>query len=486
MFKLSYLTSNNIKFRYLINYAIVRILYISQPIATMFFIDSIVDGNWNSCLIWGGVSIVLFLITQMSDYFLDVSEGSVISNNFVNLFSKINKVVCHKDLKSGEIKQENLNQTMGQNYEMVKNYIFVKPIEVIFSIITIVTIACIMFYMSWKVTLVVAIIVPAAMILSNNYSEKISKLSSKNIEDMKSVKQYISDQNVLTKEERLLDYKQMGGISSLFKRYEKDYSKKNKTQSFFLNIISYGALNSSILATILISGYLVYKGEITIGVLYALQSYTSQLWSPSEFLLSFRSDYYSVKPIINDISTTIDNELEDRVDDKVDSLEIKEFIALDQNGDELTDRINFTFNKGNIYLVTGENGIGKTTLIEALLGYNCRYKGKVLINDKESNYTNDFVYIPAVPYISGYFNKQMQNGSSGQKKITQVLNCIKTHKTVYIIDEPTNYLDSEHKIKVVNTISDLSHQNNIVIVVSHDSALMKLNPISLELKKAKL
>jgi len=337
--------------------------------------------------------------------------------------------------------------------------------------------------MSWKDTLVVAVIVPSAMILSNNYSGKISKLSGKNIEDMKSVKQYISDQNVLTKEERLLDHKQMNGIGSLFKRYEKDFSKKNKTQSFFLNIISYGALNCSILATILISGYLVYKGEITIGVLYALQSYTSQLWSPSEFLLSFRSDYYSVKPIINDISNTLDNELEDRLDEKVNSVEIKDFVALDQNGNELTDRMNFKFTKGNIYLLTGENGIGKTTLIEALLGYNCRYKGKVLINDKESNYTKDFVYIPATPYISGYFNKQMQNGSSGQKKITQILNCIKTKKTVYIIDEPTNYLDSEHKNKVVKAISELRNLDNIVIVVSHDSALMKLNAISFELKK---
>lgn len=485
MFRLSYLTSNKVKVKYLINYAVVRILYILQPILTMFFIDSIVDKNWSECLIWGGINIFLFFISQAGDYFLDVSEGSVISNNFVNIFSRLNKVVCQKDLKAGGIKQENLNQTMGQNYEMVKKYIFIKPSEMIFSIITIVVVISIMFYLAWKVTLVVVIIVPAAMILSINYNGKISRLSSKNLDNMKSVKQYINDQNILTKEDRLLDYKQMNGLNSLFKKYEKNYNKKNKTQSFFLNIISYGALNSSILATILISGYLVYKGEITIGVLYALQSYTSQLWSPAEFLLSFRSDYYSIKPIMFDIYNSLNSKLEKRRNEKVDTLAIKDFISVDQSGKALIDKLNIEFKKGNIYLLTGENGIGKTTLIEAILGYNSRYQGQVLINDRGNNFTKDFVYIPATPYISWFFNQKMQKGSSGQKKMLQISNCMKTKKTVYIIDEPTNYLDREHKIEVVDAIRNLSNKENIVIVVSHDSEIMKLEPITIELMKAK-
>lgn len=43
---------------------------------------------------------------------------------------------------------------------------------------------------------------------------------------------------------------------------------------------------------------------------------------------------------------------------------------------------------------------------------------------------------------------------------------------VYIFDEPTNYLDVEYRIKVVNLIKDLSQHNNYVFVVDHDLSIL--------------
>ena len=127
----------------------------------------------------------------------------------------------------------------------------------------------------------------------------------------------------------------------------------------------------------------------------------------------------------------------------------------------------------------GDNGIGKTTLIEAIMNLTTRYEGEILINgktlDKSLNLLfNDLVYIPANPLISEYGNlKDKIKGSSGQKKLAQLEHAIKTDKSLYIFDEPTNFLDKQVKDKVLNLIMDLNKKGKLVVVISHDEIFMK-------------
>lgn len=108
-----------------------------------------------------------------------------------------------------------------------------------------------------------------------------------------------------------------------------------------------------------------------------------------------------------------------------------------------------------------------------------RYEGEILINgktlDKSSDVLfDDLVYIPANPLISEYGTlKDKIKGSSGQKKLAQLKHAIKTDKSLYIFDEPTNFLDKEVKAKVLNLIMDLTRKGKLVLVISHDKIFMK-------------
>lgn len=79
------------------------------------------------------------------------------------------------------------------------------------------------------------------------------------------------------------------------------FQRKNKAQSFYLNIISYGTLNLLIMIMIIMTSFYVLKGEITFSTLYLFNSYTSQLWNPGEFIFEFRAKYNEDKPIFQKI-----------------------------------------------------------------------------------------------------------------------------------------------------------------------------------------
>ena len=194
-----------------------------------------------------------------------------------------------------------------------------------------------------------------------------------------------------------------------------------------------------------------------------------------------RREYVSGKPAMDSFYEFINMTPVSFDKAKIKSLEIKDYISLGSKGERLHQAFNQEIKQGKINLIVGDNGIGKTTLVEAIMNLTRRYEGEILINgkpvDKSSGVLfDDLVYIPANPLISEYgVLKDKIKASSGQKKLAQLKHAIKTDKSLYIFDEPTNFLDKEVKGKVLDLIMDLNRKGKLVIVISHDEIFMK-NP----------
>ena len=218
---------------------------------------------------------------------------------------------------------------------------------------------------------------------------------------------------------------------------------------------------------------------MTPGSYAAVSIYISSLWDPMLDTFNIRREYVSGKPamdsfyeFINMTPVTIDKA-------KIKSLEIRDYTSLGSRGEKLHKAFSQTIEKGKINLIVGDNGIGKTTLIEAIMNLTTWYDGEISINgkvlDKNSGLLfDDLVYVPANPTISEYGAlKDKIKGSSGQRKLFQLKHAIKTDKSLYIFDEPTNFLDMEVKAKVLDQICDLNRMGKLVIVISHDEIFMK-------------
>lgn len=147
----------------------------------------------------------------------------------------------------------------------------------------------------------------------------------------------------------------------------------------------------------------------------------------------------------------------------------------------------------------GENGIGKTTFVKILAGVLDADKGDI---DKKAKVSYKPQYIPESEELVGnilkeamakykniliqdlnldiLFEKQANELSGGQLQRVAVAECLARDADIYLLDEPSAYLDVEQRLKISKVIKEMMRiRRSSAIVVDHD--LLFIDYISDEL-----
>lgn len=140
MFRLMKLVSKKSIMSYAIIYLLLKIIYLLNPMITMLFIDAIVEHDVKGSFIYAITAIMIFFISQFLDYIFDIKQGKNISEAWCNLCFQLDYKIRNYDTKKYNISITEFQQIIGQNYEIAKGFIFINPIQTIFSIFTIVVI----------------------------------------------------------------------------------------------------------------------------------------------------------------------------------------------------------------------------------------------------------------------------------------------------------------------------------------------------------
>ena len=479
MLRFFYLTDKKEFIKLLIIRLIVIGLGLLIPINTAKAIDFAIlkdlDQTIKHIAIMVLLDIGIHIFYVLEDYFFGKNDAKA----YINQFVKLDLALKAYDSKVYNIDQARINQELGQNFEIVQPFIYKNTLRIFLNALKFVAICIIVFFISPYLLISFLIIAPIAAVVSYKSEEKISDYSSNHLDDMKNMKGYLLDSNNLSKEERFLEDKQLPEIKDFFKGFFNNLIKKVRYESLIYNIFVYGTLNMAITLTTIISIILIIKGKMTPGSYAAVSIYISSLWDPMLDTFNTRREYVSGKPAMDSFYEFINMTPVSFDKTKIKSIEIRDYTSLGSRGERLHQAFSEDLEKGKINLIVGDNGIGKTTLIEAIMNLTTRYDGEILINgkplDKSSGVLfDDLVYVPANPTISEYGAlKDKIKGSSGQRKLSQLKHAIKTDKSLYIFDEPTNFLDSEVKGKVLDLICDLNRKEKLVIVISHDEIFMK-------------
>lgn len=156
---------------------------------------------------------------------------------------------------------------------------------------------------------------------------------------------------------------------------------------------------------------------------------------------------------------------------------------------KIFDNINYTFIRNKKYLIIGDSGIGKSTLLKLMFGYITNYKGDIYFNKElisENNYINiknHVLYINQEPYL---FNDTIRNNiylnnSYEDEKILNILNELGLHLTIKDLD--INVGDREMNISGGQRIvlaRGLIRNQKIIFIDEGTSAVDKITSIQIE------
>lgn len=187
--------------------------------------------------------------------------------------------------------------------------------------------------------------------------------------------------------------------------------------------------------------------------------------------------------------------------------------------------INYKFEDGKMYGITGANGSGKTLILKSLTGYIKYTSGQVLQNGKEirknNNYiedagivienpvlVNDFTLQENLEYlrkmsnqpdsidldywykffgIEEYKNEKFKNLSLGTKQKVGLIQAFMHQPSTYILDEPFNTLDKDTVAKVQKFLIRQRDAGKLVIFITHinDNILNSCDAV-LEISEGKI
>ena len=176
---------------------------------------------------------------------------------------------------------------------------------------------------------------------------------------------------------------------------------------------------------------------------------------------------------------------------------------------------------GEVCLLMGNNGIGKTTLIKSILGQNPLLDGEISLNGKSihklnpseiasqiaivfskaeipDNYTvTDLISLGKYIHYPYYFklnekdkseineiidklnlneflNKKLTELSDGNLQKVFIGRALAQNSPFIILDEPTTHLDEENKLMILSLIRNLAkNENKLILFSSHDWRLAK-------------
>ena len=167
---------------------------------------------------------------------------------------------------------------------------------------------------------------------------------------------------------------------------------------------------------------------------------------------------------------------------------------------EVISNYSYTFSKGKCYMIVGENGTGKSTLLKIILGMVRINSGEIINPFKRISYVPEKSFLPmgvsvcnfinvlsnilecdieTINYLFDYFEigfakkYKLRELSKGMLQKVLVIQALMKDSDVYIFDEVLNGLDSKMQEKFLSYIEVLKKENALILITSHYSHFYK-------------
>lgn len=503
------------------------------PLITVDLIDTITSArNLNELVkymfIFCASSIVEIIVNGISDIYFSIKEFE-----FTQRLKY--KVMENLFLLSGEFFNEekagNLYTIIEDDTGKVGEFVY-KIYNVLTAFLQAIAVMGVLTYLEWKLALIVILLIPFVLVLQNYYGNQLENKAENNRVDF-------GNSNALT-EEFVANASAMimfGNKKSFLEKYKLSIQRVQKSfkKLTFLNELSNQVLELSTTIILLIitgyGGYETFKGNITIGVLVVFLQYCVKFITPLENMILLKVSLNMIKPSLNridDIFTGSNPSDKKRTINDIEEIKLENVTFGYEEEQKVIKNADLSFKKNRKYLICGKSGIGKSTIINLILGFwnpNC---GKILINgidikeydieqvrdrisivSQKTFFLHDTIYNNLtngnVNFEEGLIHKVLKQVemyddinklprkmdtiigddgmtlSGGQRQRLAIARALLKESDVFIFDEPTSALDLKTERVIAKTIENI--RNKIVIIVSHSNVFGNIVDNIYEVKK---
>lgn len=263
---------------------------------------------------------------------------------------------------------------------------------------------------------------------------------------------------------------------------------------------------------VILAGYFVLKGTLTIGVLTAVMQLGNGIFGPIQKIVKYFTFIKGSTQINEKLLSMLENkeEQETRITEFHDAIELKDIsFSYTQDENLVLQHISLTLEKNKKYAILGESGCGKSTLAKILANYYTDYTGEIYIDHHKvdpQKYDNLMGLSSMIHQNVYMFNKSIkdnivlgnifpdeilqksildsglykfmeskdidyqvgENGSclsGGQKQRIAIARALIQCRPLLILDEATSALDVNTSFEIENTI--LRMKDITVLTITH-------------------
>ena len=142
--------------------------------------------------------------------------------------------------------------------------------------------------------------------------------------------------------------------------------------------------------------------------------------------------------------------------------------------------VNFEIEKGELVIILGASGAGKSTVLNLLGGMDTNDEGQIWIDGvniadyssyQRTNYRrNDVGFV--FQFYNLVSNLTAKENSGGEQQRVSIARAVAKNPKILLCDEPTGALDYQTGKQVLKILQDMSRQKGAtVIIVTHNGAL---------------
>lgn len=235
---------------------------------------------------------------------------------------------------------------------------------------------------------------------------------------------------------------------------------------------------------VIIGIYFVINKKMTMGSLIAITQASNMIISPISNFIDVKNNLVASKEILkgcNEKEVLLSKYIKElgvipKLNEDIYSIKFKD-LCISFGEKELIRNTNFEVKQGKKYLIIGESGSGKSSLLNVLLKKICVENDKVIINGHDINSINYFEEIAYVSQTNSLFPFNLKNNivlgnTYNEDRYVRIINlCRLTHLENSFVFDVDNVTLSGGEIQRINIARMLYSNKNLILLDEAFSAL---------------